>query len=154
MVFISALSHTTTQIPKTSFHIYFQSLYQIVISSQWAGHDGMPQGRNKNFTNISEAINFFHFMCTFKGKSAGYVNYSMFHIIWTTFSSNRAHMGIISRDYGQYPSHVHTKWLYSVEIQCHKRFHLKSKAAINYTEILIFNEHNFQNYFALCIVYW
>ena len=46
------------------------------------------------------------------------------------------------------------KSLYSIEIQCHKRFHLKPKAAINYTEIsslicktiLIFNEHDFQNY--------
>ena len=44
------------------------------------------------------------------------------------------------------------KSLNSIEIQCRKRFHLKSKAAINYTEIsslicetiLIFNEHSFQ----------
>ena len=40
-----------------------------------------------------------------------------------------------------------------MEIQCHKGFHLKPKAAINYTEISsricktisIFNEHNFQS---------
>ena len=39
---------------------------------------------------------------------------------------------------------------------------LKPKVAIDYTEIsslicktiLIFNEHNFQNYFVLCKIYW
>ena len=41
------------------------------------------------------------------------------------------------------------KCVYSIEIQCHKRFHLKPNAAVNYTEISslicktisIFNEH-------------
>ena len=44
------------------------------------------------------------------------------------------------------------KWLYRIEIQCHKRIHLKPNAAINYREIssviyetiFILNKHNFQ----------
>ena len=50
------------------------------------------------------------------------------------------------------------KLLLSIEIQCHKGFHLKPKAAINNTEIsslicktiLIFNEHNFQYLLVVC----
>ena len=37
----------------------------------------------------------------------------------------------LRRGYYNYPSYVHT-WLYSIEIHCHKGFHLKPKAAITY----------------------
>ena len=81
--------------------------------------------------------------------------YGMFHVSWTNFSFNRTHLGIVL-------PYTASLWLitlfmcthkwYRIDIQCHKQFHLKPKAAINYTEIsslicktiLIFNEHNFQ----------
>ena len=80
----------------------------------------------------------------------------MFHVTWTTFKFNRNQLGTVLA-YVMWLRLIALlmctlKWLSSIEIQYHKRFHLKPKAAINYTEIsslicktiLIFNEHNFQ----------
>ena len=82
--------------------------------------------------------------------------YSIFHVIWATFSFNRIHLGIVS-PYITWLWLITLLmctliWLYSIDIQCHERFHLKPKADINCTEIsslicktiLTFNEHNFQ----------
>ena len=81
---------------------------------------------------------------------------SMFHVTWTTFKFNRKQLGTVSA-YVMWLWLIALlmwtlKWLSSVEIQYHKGFHLKPKAAINNTEIsslicktiLIFSEHNSQ----------
>ena len=79
--------------------------------------------------------------------------YSMFHVTWTTFSFNRTHLGMVSSYImwlWQFNLLMPTlEWLHSIETQCRKRFHLKPKTAISYTEIslmicktiLIFSEH-------------
>ena len=80
----------------------------------------------------------------------------MFHATWTTFKFNRNQLGTVSA-YAMWPWLIALlmwtlKWLSSIEIQCHKGFYLKPKAAISSIEISslicktisIFNEHNFQ----------
>ena len=65
----------------------------------------------------------------------------MLHVTWTTFKFkfNKNELGMVSA-YAMWLWLIALlmctfKWLSSIEIQCHKGFHLNPKAAINYTEI-------------------
>ena len=65
--------------------------------------------------------------------------YSMFHVSWITFKFNRNQLETVLA-YVMWLWLIALlmctlKWLSSIEIPCHKGFHLKPKAAINYTEI-------------------
>ena len=92
---------------------------------------GVPDPTQTRF--LSKRWNFQTFIVYVRGI------YSMFHVTWTTFKFNRNQMGTVSA-YVMWVWLISLlmctlKWLSSIEIQCHKEFHLKPKAAINYTEI-------------------
>ena len=63
----------------------------------------------------------------------------MFHATWTTSKFSRIRLGTVSA-YVMWLWLIALlmcalKWLSSTEIQCHKGFHLKPKAVVNYLEI-------------------
>ena len=84
-------------------------------------------------------------------------SYNLFHINWTTFNFNRSHLGMVSIQVTCLLLLAFLmctfKWLYRVEIQCHKWFHLKPNAVINqpaissftYGRKLIFNDCTFRH---------
>ena len=62
----------------------------------------------------------------------------MFHVTWTTFKFKRNQLGTVLA-YVMWlwltaRLMCTLKWLWSIEIQCHKRVDLKPKATINYTD--------------------
>ena len=111
---------------------------------------GLSKGRHN--LKATHLISIFNYM----GLLHKIYCHGMLHLTWTTSEFSRNQLGMVSA-YVMLPCLIAFlmctfKWLYSIKNQCHKEFHLMSKAAINKTEIsplvcktiLILNEHNFQ----------